>query len=58
MDIENELYALDSTTIDLCLSFFPWAKFRRTKAAINLHTLLYLIIILLLYSLGFFWTKI
>ena len=33
-------YALDSTTIDLCLSLFPWAKFRRTKAAIKLHTLL------------------
>lgn len=33
-------YALDSTTIDLCLSLFPWAKFRRRKAAIKLHTLL------------------
>ena len=40
VDIENELYALDSTTIDLCLSLFPWARFRRTKAAIKLHTLL------------------
>ena len=34
------LYALDSTTIDLCLSLFDWAPFRSTKAAINLHTLL------------------
>ena len=33
-------YALDSTTVDLCLSLFPWAKFRRTKAAVKLHTLL------------------
>jgi len=40
IDIENELYALDSSTIDLCLSLFPWAKFRKTKAAIKLHTLL------------------
>lgn len=40
VDIENELYALDSSTIDLCLSLFPWARFRRTKAAIKLHTLL------------------
>jgi hypothetical protein len=40
VDIENELYALDSTTIDLCLSLFPWAHFRKTKAAIKLHTLL------------------
>ena len=31
---------LDSTTIDLCLSLFPWARFRRTKAAVKLHTLL------------------
>lgn len=37
-DIQNELYALDSTTIDLCLSLFPWARFRKTKAAIKLHT--------------------
>ena len=34
------VYALDSTTIDLCLSLFPWARFRATKAAIKLHTLL------------------
>ncbi len=33
----NELYALDSTTIDLCLSLFPWAKFRETKGAVKLH---------------------
>ena len=40
VDIENELFALDSTTIDLCLSLFPWARFRKTKAAIKLPTLL------------------
>jgi hypothetical protein len=40
VNIAHELYALDSTTIDLCLSLFPWARFRRTKAAIKLHTLL------------------
>ena len=34
------MYALDSTTIDLCLSLFPWAKFRRRKAAVKMHTLL------------------
>ncbi len=39
-DIESTVYALDSTTIDLCLSLFPWAKFRSTKGAIKLHTLL------------------
>ena len=39
-DLKQAAYALDSTTIDLCLSLFPWAKFRRTKAAIKLHTLL------------------
>jgi hypothetical protein len=38
--LREAAYALDSTTIDLCLSLFPWAKFRRTKAAIKLHTLL------------------
>ena len=38
-NLSQTLYALDSTTIDLCLSVFPWAKFRRTKAAIKLHTL-------------------
>jgi len=34
------LYALDASTIDLCLSLFPWARFRKTKAAVKLHTLL------------------
>jgi len=34
------VYTLDSTTIDLCLSFFPWTQFRLSKAAIKLHTLL------------------
>lgn len=38
--LDNTVYALDSTTIDLCLSVFPWASFRRTKAAVKLHTLL------------------
>ncbi len=38
--MKQAAYALDSTTIDLCLSLFPWAKFRRHKAAIKLHTLL------------------
>jgi len=38
--LEAEVYALDSTTIDLCLSLFPWARFRHTKGAIKLHTLL------------------
>lgn len=36
---KNDLYALDSTTIDLCLALFPWAKFRTSKGAIKLHTL-------------------
>ena len=40
VDLEETVYALDSTTIDLCLSLFPWAPFRSTKAAIKLHTLL------------------
>jgi hypothetical protein len=40
VELEKDAYALDSTTIDLCLSLFPWAKFRRHKAAIKLHTLL------------------
>ena len=40
LDIEGTIYALDSTTIDLCLSIFDWAPFRSTKAAIKLHTLL------------------
>jgi transposase len=39
-DFDNALYALDSTTIDLCLSLFPWAHFRTTKSAVKLHTLL------------------
>jgi hypothetical protein len=39
-ELKQAAYALDSTTIDLCLSLFPWAKFRRNKAAIKLHTLL------------------
>ncbi len=40
VDIDYALYAFDSTTIDLCLSLFPWAHFRKTKAAITMHTLL------------------
>ena len=40
LDIDSTIYALDSTTIDLCLSLFDWAPFRSTKAAIKLHTLL------------------
>ena len=40
IDLANTVYALDSTTIDLCLSLFPWADFRSTKAAIKMHTLL------------------
>jgi len=39
-DLDETIYALDSTTIDLCLTLFPWAKFRKTKSAIKLHTLL------------------
>jgi Transposase DDE domain/Domain of unknown function (DUF4372) len=39
-DLDNTVYALDSTTIDLCLSLFPWANFRTTKAAVKMHTLL------------------
>ena len=39
-DLDNTVYALDSTTIDLCLSLFPWAHFRTTKAAVKMHTLL------------------
>jgi hypothetical protein len=38
--LDQSLYALDSTTIDLCLSLFPWAKFRKHKAAVKMHTLL------------------
>jgi len=40
LELDHTLYALDSTTIDLCLSLFPWAKFRRYKAAVKMHTLL------------------
>jgi hypothetical protein len=40
IDLDQSLYALDSTTIDLCLSLFPWAKFRKNKAAVKMHTLL------------------
>jgi hypothetical protein len=40
VDLKDCLYALDSTTIDLCLALFPWAKFRKHKAAVKMHTLL------------------
>jgi transposase len=40
VELENTVYALDSTTIDLCLSLFPWALFRKNKGAIKIHTLL------------------
>jgi transposase len=40
VDLDHTLYALDSTTIDLCLSLFPWARFRKHKAAVKMHTLL------------------
>jgi hypothetical protein len=40
VDLAETVYALDATTIDLCLSVFPWAPFRSTKAAVKLHTLL------------------
>lgn len=40
LDLDNSVYALDSTTIDLCLNVFPWAKFRKHKGAVKLHTLL------------------
>jgi transposase len=40
LGMDHALYALDSTTIDLCLSLFPWAKFRKHKAAVKMHTLL------------------
>ncbi len=39
-DLKQNIYAFDSTTIDLCLALFPWADFRETKAAVKLHTLL------------------
>ena len=38
VDIKNNIFIIDSSTIDLCLSIYPWAKFRKTKAAIKLHT--------------------
>jgi len=38
LELANTVYALDSTTIDLCLSVFPWAHFRTTKSAVKLHT--------------------
>jgi len=40
VDLDQTLYALDSTTIDLCLSLFPWARFRQHKGAVKMHTLL------------------
>jgi hypothetical protein len=40
VDLDATVYALDSTTIDLCLSVFPWAHFRQQKAAVKMHTLL------------------
>ena len=40
VELDQTAYALDTTTIDLCLSVFPWARFRSTKAAVKLHTLL------------------
>jgi len=40
VELHQSLYALDSTTIDLCLSLFPWARFRQHKAAVKMHTLL------------------
>jgi len=40
-DVEPlRVYALDSTTIDLCLSLFPWAHFRKTKSAVKMHTMI------------------
>jgi len=40
VELDQTLYALDSTTIDLCLAMFPWAQFRRHKSAVKVHTLL------------------
>ena len=40
LELDNTVYAFDSTTIDLCLNLFPWARFRKTKAAVKIHTLL------------------
>ena len=40
LDLDEMVYAIDASTIDLCLSKFPWAKFRKTKAAVKLHTMI------------------
>lgn len=40
IELDNAVYALDSTTIDLCLTLFPWARFRKNKAAVKMHTLI------------------
>ncbi len=40
VDLDNTIYALDSTTIDLCLALFPWVRFRKTKGAVKMHTLI------------------
>ena len=40
LDLDNTVYALDSSILDLCLTLFPWARFRKTKAAVKWHTLL------------------
>jgi len=40
VELDQTVYALDSTTIDLCLSLFPWVRFRKRKGAVKLHTLL------------------
>ena len=40
VELDETVYALDASTIDLCLSVFPWARFRKTKSAVKLHTLL------------------
>jgi hypothetical protein len=40
LELEQTVYALDASTIDLCLALFPWARFPRSKGAIKLHTLL------------------
>ena len=40
VDVDNAVYALDASVVDLTLSLYPWAKFRKTKGAIKLHTML------------------
>ncbi len=40
LELQQSLYVLDSTTVDLCLSLFPWARFRSTKSAVKIHILL------------------